>query len=47
MIDMSSDFAVFVFGIGATVLFLIGYVFTIKEFNEMQDERKRKKKREE
>lgn len=43
MIDLTSDLAVFIFGIGATILFLIGYGLTIKEFQEMEDERKNKK----
>ena len=42
MNDLTGDFGVLVFGIAATLLFIAGYLYTIKEFNEMKDERKRK-----
>lgn len=34
------DSLIFFIGIFATLLFLIGYGFTIKEFRELKDERK-------
>ena len=36
MNDLNGDFGVLVFGIAATLLFIAGYLFTIKEFNEME-----------
>lgn len=35
---LTGDFGVFIFGTGAFILFMIGYFFTIKEFNELEPE---------
>lgn len=44
MSNLTGDLGVLVFGIAATVLFIVGYLYTIKEFNEMKDERKKTNK---
>ena len=42
MDSLTGDLGVFVFGISMTILFISGYLFTIKEFNEMEDQRQDK-----
>lgn len=37
--DLTGDLGVLVFGIGITIIFLIGVAFTMKELQQMKDQR--------